>query len=79
MVILLRQIALLKKKLLQKLSIKPIQQFAYSSGKNYTDSAMIIDAMDLLHLGSCDDFCLVSSDSDFTGLAIRLREASPKT
>lgn len=56
-------------------SIQPIQQFAYTSGKNATDSALIIDAMDLLHLGTFDGFCLVSSDSDFTRLAARLRES----
>lgn len=56
-------------------SIQPIQQFAYTSGKNATDSAMIIDAMDLLHIGHYDGFCLVSSDSDFTRLAVRLRES----
>lgn len=56
-------------------SIQPIQQFAYTSGKNATDSAMIIDAMDLLYTGTFDGFCLVSSDSDFTRLASRLRES----
>jgi uncharacterized LabA/DUF88 family protein len=56
-------------------SIQPIQQFPYTSGKNATDSAMIIDAMDLLHTGKFDGFCLVSSDSDFTRLAARIREA----
>lgn len=56
-------------------SIQPIQQFAYTTGKNSTDSALIIDAMDLLHLGTFDGFCLVSSDSDFTRLAARLRES----
>lgn len=56
-------------------SIQPIQQFPYTSGKNATDSAMIIDAMDLLHSGKFDGFCLVSSDSDFTRLATRIREA----
>jgi len=55
-------------------SIKPIQQFAYTTGKNATDSAMIIDAMDLLYTRRLDGFCLVTSDSDFTGLAVRLRE-----
>lgn len=54
-------------------SIVPIQQFAYTQGKNATDSAMIIDAMDLLYTGNLDGFCLVSSDSDFTRLAERLR------
>ncbi|WP_062388586.1 NYN domain-containing protein [Demequina iriomotensis] len=55
-------------------SVQPIQQFAYTSGKNATDSALIIDAMDLLHAGNLDGFCLVSSDSDFTRLAARIRE-----
>lgn len=55
-------------------SVQPIQQFAYTSGKNSTDSALIIDAMDLLHGGAVDGFCLVSSDSDFTRLAARIRE-----
>ena len=56
-------------------AIQPIQQFSYTSGKNSTDSALIIDAMDLLHGGKLDGFCLVSSDSDFTRLATRIREA----
>ncbi|HEX9031009.1 MAG TPA: NYN domain-containing protein [Streptosporangiaceae bacterium] len=56
-------------------SIQPVQQFAYTSGKNATDSAMVIDAMDLLYSGRFDGFCLVSSDSDFTRLAARLRES----
>ena len=56
-------------------SIQPIQQFAYTTGKNATDSAMIIDAMDLLYTGPFDAFCLVSSDSDFTRLAARIRES----
>ena len=55
-------------------SVQPIQQFAYTVGKNSTDSALIIDAMDLLHGGTVDGFCLVSSDSDFTRLAARIRE-----
>lgn len=55
-------------------SIQPVQQFAYTSGKNATDSAMIIDAMDLLYTRRFDGFCLVSSDSDFTRLAVRIRE-----
>jgi uncharacterized LabA/DUF88 family protein len=63
------------KKVLQRNAIKPVQQFAYSRGKNATDSALIIDAMDLLYTDSFDGFCLVTSDSDFTGLAMRLREA----
>jgi uncharacterized LabA/DUF88 family protein len=56
-------------------SIQPIQQFAYTSGKNATDAAMVIDAMDLLYTGRFDGFCLVSSDSDFTRLAVRIRES----
>lgn len=56
-------------------SIQPIQQFAYTQGKNATDSAMIIDAMDLLYTSRYDGFCLVSSDSDFTKLASRIRES----
>jgi uncharacterized LabA/DUF88 family protein len=59
-------------------SIQPIQQFAYTSGKNATDSAMIIDAMDLLHTGTFTGFCLVSSDSDFTRLASRIRESGKR-
>jgi hypothetical protein len=59
---------------LLKHSIAPVQQFAYTSGKNATDSSLIIDAMDLLYTGRFDGFCLVSSDSDFTRLAQRLRE-----
>ena len=61
-------------KLLEK-SIIPIQQFSNTSGKNATDSALIIDAMDLLYTGNTDGFCIVSSDSDFTRLASRLRES----
>ena len=57
-------------------AIQPIQQFAYTTGKNATDSALIIDAMDLLYTGRFDGFCLVSSDSDFTRLASRLRESA---
>ena len=56
-------------------SIQPIQQFAYTKGKNATDSAMIIDAMDLLYSENFNGFCLVSSDSDFTKLASRIRES----
>jgi NYN domain/OST-HTH/LOTUS domain len=56
-------------------AITPIQQYSYTSGKNATDSAMIIDAMDILYTGRVDGFCIVSSDSDFTRLATRLREA----
>ena len=63
------------KEVLHKMAIQPIQQFSYTSGKNATDSALIIDAMDVLHTGSVDGFCLVSSDSDFTRLATRIREA----
>lgn len=56
-------------------SIQPVQQFGYTRGKNATDSALIIDAMDLLYTGNFSGFCLVSSDSDFTRLASRLRES----
>jgi len=63
------------KEVLHKLAIQPIQQFAYTTGKNSTDASLIIDAMDVLHTGSVDGFCLVSSDSDFTRLATRIREA----
>jgi len=59
-------------------AITPIQQYGYTTGKNSTDSAMIIDAMDILYSGRTDGFCIVSSDSDFTRLAIRLREAGMK-
>ena len=62
------------KKVLLEHSIHPVQQFRYTVGKNATDSAMIIDAMDLLYTGRIDGFCLVSSDSDFTRLASRIRE-----
>jgi len=62
------------KKVLNKYAIKPVQQFAYTTGKNATDSMLIIDAMDLLYTRRFDGFCLVSSDSDFTGLALRIRE-----
>lgn len=60
---------------LNELAIQPIQQFAYTTGKNSTDASMIIDAMDILYTGKFDAFALVSSDSDFTKLASRLREA----
>ncbi len=60
---------------LNQFAIQPIQQFAYTVGKNATDSALIIDAMDLLYTGNFDGFCIVSSDSDFTRLASRIREA----
>ena len=63
------------KNLLLENAITPIQQYAYTTGKNATDSAMIIDAMDILYSDKVDGFCLVSSDSDFTKLATRLREA----
>src|SRR5210317_1173826 len=56
-------------------AITPVQQYSYTTGKNATDSAMIIDAMDILYSEKVDGFCLVSSDSDFTKLATRLREA----
>lgn len=59
-------------------AITPIQQYSYTSGKNSTDSALIIDAMDILYTGKVDGFCIVSSDSDFTRLATRLREAGMK-
>jgi hypothetical protein len=59
-------------------SIQPVQQFAYTKGKNATDSALIIDAMDLLYAGNLDGFCLVSSDSDFTRLASRLKESGKR-
>ena len=63
------------KSVLLEHSIQPIQQFRYTTGKNATDSAMIIDAMDLLYTGNFDGFCIVSSDSDFTRLASRIRES----
>ena len=63
------------KEVLLQHSIQPIQQFAYTKGKNATDSAMIIDAMDLLYTDNFNGFCLVSSDSDFTKLAARIRES----
>ena len=66
------------KNVLLNWSVNPIQQYSYTTGKNATDSAMIIDAMDILYSGNCDGFVLVSSDSDFTRLAIRLREAGMK-
>jgi uncharacterized LabA/DUF88 family protein len=62
------------KKVLHRHAIKPVQQFAYTTGKNATDSTLIIDAMDLVYTRRFDGFCLVTSDSDFTGLAVRLRE-----
>ncbi len=63
------------KEVLLDYSIQPIQQFGYTSGKNATDSAMIIDAMDILYTEKMDGFCIVSSDSDFTKLTARIREA----
>jgi uncharacterized LabA/DUF88 family protein len=66
------------KDLLLEYSIQPIQQFAYTKGKNATDSALIIDAMDLLYAGKLDGFCIVSSDSDFTRLAARLKESGKR-
>ncbi|EGX88270.1 hypothetical protein CCM_08313 [Cordyceps militaris CM01] len=63
-----------KERLLEN-SIQPVQQFSYTQGKNSTDAAMVIDAMDLLYTQRFDGFCLVSSDSDFTRLASRIREA----
>lgn len=66
------------KKILLENAITPIQQYSYSTGKNSSDSAMIIDAMDILYSGKVDGFCIVSSDSDFTRLAVRLREAGMK-
>ena len=62
------------KEALHSHAIQPIQQFRYTVGKNATDSALIIDAMDLLHSDSVDGFCIVSSDSDYTRLATRIRE-----
>jgi uncharacterized LabA/DUF88 family protein len=66
------------KSVLLENAITPVQQYGYTSGKNSTDSAMIIDAMDILYTGKVDGFCIVSSDSDFTRLAIRLRESGMK-
>lgn len=63
------------KSVLLKYSITPIQQYSYTTGKNATDAALIIDAMDILYSNNVDGFCIVSSDSDFTRLAARLREA----
>lgn len=62
------------KEIINHFSINPIQKFAYTTGKNSTDSSLIIDAMDILHSKSVDGFCIVSSDSDYTGLAKRIRE-----
>ena len=66
------------KNMLLENAITPIQQYGYTTGKNATDSAMIIDAMDILYSEKVDGFCIVSSDSDFTRLATRLREAGMK-
>lgn len=66
------------KKELNRRAIQPVQQFAYTAGKNSTDSALIIDAMDLLWMGNVEAFAIVSSDSDFTRLATRLRESGKK-
>ena len=66
------------KKVLLENAITPIQQYSYTTGKNSSDSALIIDAMDILYSGKVDGFCIVSSDSDFTRLATRLREAGMK-
>jgi hypothetical protein len=66
------------KSVLLENAITPVQQYSYTKGKNSTDSAMIIDAMDILYSGKVDGFCIVSSDSDFTRLATRLREAGMK-
>lgn len=63
------------KPFLLKNAITPVQQYSYTNGKNATDSAMIIDAMDILHSNKVDGFCLISSDSDFTRLATRIRES----
>ena len=66
------------KNVLLENAITPIQQYSYSTGKNASDSALIIDAMDILYTGKVEGFCIVSSDSDFTRLATRLREAGMK-
>lgn len=66
------------KSVLLEHAIQPIQQYSYTSGKNSSDSALIIDAMDILYTGKVDGFCIVSSDSDFTRLATRLRESGMK-
>lgn len=66
------------KTVLLEYAITPIHQYSYTTGKNATDSSMIIDAMDILYSGRVDGFCIVSSDSDFTRLATRLREAGMK-
>lgn len=66
------------KSVLLEYAITPIHQYSYTTGKNATDSSMIIDAMDILYSGRVDGFCIISSDSDFTRLATRLREAGMK-
>jgi len=66
------------KNVLLENAVTPIQQYSYSTGKNSTDSSLIIDAMDILYTGKVDGFCIVSSDSDFTRLATRLRESGMK-
>src|SRR6476659_1837080 len=66
------------KTILLEHAITPVQQYSYTQGKNATDSAMIIDAMDILYSGRVEGFCIVSSDSDFTRIATRLREAGMK-
>jgi uncharacterized LabA/DUF88 family protein len=66
------------KNVLLQYAITPIHQYSYTTGKNATDSSMIIDAMDILYSGRVDGFCIISSDSDFTRLATRLREAGMK-
>ena len=66
------------KNVLLENAITPIQQYSYTQGKNSSDSALIIDAMDILYSGKVDGFCIISSDSDFTRLATRLREAGMK-
>jgi uncharacterized LabA/DUF88 family protein len=63
------------KEVLHRMAIQPVQQFSYTTGKNSTDASLIIDAMDLLHAGNLNGICLVSSDSDYTRLATRIREA----
>lgn len=70
-----RQIMTSWKQVVVKYSIQPIQQFSYTAGKNSTDSTLIIDAMDILYQNNVDGFCIVSSDSDYTKLAVRLRES----
>lgn len=62
--------------LVNQYSITPVQQYSYTQGKNVTDSKMIIDAMDILYTGNVDAFCIMSSDSDFTGIAKRLKESN---